>query len=78
MANITSSLTKGNKEKMSEIKVSRQNRGDRRNRESIYDYNMEQYGEFVPSFNSWILMDDQRKRIEEITEDDESLWKTKE
>jgi len=77
MANTTSSHTKGDKGKSKRKEIIHKDKGMDSIENSHDEYNMEQYGEFIPTFNSWILMDEQRKRIHEIIDDNESLWKTK-
>jgi len=73
MANITSSRIKGDKNKS--VKSVERELGEDGLKDSDDEFNMNLYGEFVPTFNSWILMDEQRERIKEITEDNENLWK---
>jgi|GEM_PF-7092373 len=34
-----------------------------------FNFNLESYGEFIPSFNNWISPDEQRKRVEKINEE---------
>ncbi|WP_159945843.1 hypothetical protein [Caloramator fervidus] len=34
-----------------------------------FNYNLEKYGEFIPSFNSWMTPEEQRKRVEKINKD---------
>lgn len=77
MANTTSSHIKGDKQKGKRKEKVQSNIGTDSIKDSHDEYNLEQYGEFIPSFNSWVLMDEQRDRIKEITDDNESLWKTK-
>jgi hypothetical protein len=34
-----------------------------------FNFNLESYGEFIPSFTNWISPDEQRKRVEKINEE---------
>ncbi|MDO6354652.1 MULTISPECIES: hypothetical protein [unclassified Caloramator] len=34
-----------------------------------FNFNLERFGEFIPSFNSWMSPDEQRKRVEKINEE---------
>jgi len=75
MANIISSRTKEDNKKNKSIKKAERELGTDGLKDLDDEFNMNLYGEFVPTFNSWVLMDDQRERIKEITEDNENLWK---
>jgi len=75
MANIISSRTKEDNKKNKSIKKAERELGTDGLKDLDDEFNMNLYGEFVPTFNSWVLMDDQRERIKEITEDSENLWK---
>lgn len=34
-----------------------------------FNFNLERYGEFIPSFNNWMNPDEQRKRVEKINKE---------
>lgn len=75
MANITSSHTKQGNRENKNVKKEESEVGKDGLKDSEDEFDMHLYGEFVPSFNSWVLMDEQRERINEITEENENLWK---
>ena len=39
------------------------------------EYGLNLYPEFIPTLNSWVAMDEQRERLEEILGDNEELTK---
>lgn len=38
-------------------------------------YNLDMYGEFIPTFYNWVSTEDEEKRLENLIENDERIWR---